>query len=270
VDVTEITAKTILVRSRIPGADYVINPYLGCAHGCRYCYAVFMRRYARHHPGAPWGSFVEVKVNLARVLTAELARKKQRGRVILSSVCDPYQPVELRYRLTRGALEILAEFGWGIDILTRSPLVLRDLDLLSAIPGVSVGLSIPTDDDRVRQRLEPQAPPIPARIATLKKLAQAGLSPWVFIAPMLPMNPVRLYELIGPYVGEVMMDPLNYRHRIGQVYRRHRWDYELTDAYARETRATLRRLFQGQRQRTPPAEALPEGDVPDYSTSGRS
>lgn len=267
-DVTEITAKTILVKSRIPGADYVINPYLGCAHGCRYCYAVFMRRYARHHPGAPWGSFVEAKINLAPVLRAELARKKRPGRVILSSVCDPYQPVELRYRLTRSALNLLAEFGWGIDILTRSPLVLRDLDLLSAIPQVTVGLSITTDDDRVRQVLEPQAPPIPARIATLKKLAQAGLSPWVFIAPMLPMNPDRLYELIGPYVGEVMMDPLNYRQRISQVFRRHRWDYELTDAYARETRATLRRLFQGQLRRTHPTDVLPEGEAPDYSTSG--
>jgi DNA repair photolyase len=262
VDVTEITAKTILVKSRIPGADYVINPYLGCAHGCRYCYAVFMRRFARHHPGAPWGSFVEVKVNLAPVLRAELARKKQPGRVILSSVCDPYQPVELRYRLTRSAINILAEFGWGIDLLTRSPLVLRDLDLLRAIPQVSVGLSITTDDDRVRRVLEPQAPPIPARIATLKKLAQAGLAPWVFIAPMLPMNPDRLYELIGPYVSEVMMDPLNYRPRISQVFRRHRWDYELTDAYASKTRATLRRLFQGQLRRTHPADVLPEGAAP--------
>lgn len=75
-DLTEITAKTVLVRSRIPGVDYVINPYLGCGHGCRYCYAAFMRRYARHHAGAPWGSFVEVKVNLAAVLSHELAGKK--------------------------------------------------------------------------------------------------------------------------------------------------------------------------------------------------
>jgi DNA repair photolyase len=262
VDVTEITAKTILVKSRIPGADYVVNPYLGCAHGCRYCYAVFMRRYARHHPGAPWGSFVEVKVNLAPVLRAELARKKQPGRAFLSSVCDPYQPAELRYRLTRSALKILAEFGWGIDILTRSPLVLRDLDLLGTISGVSVGLSITTDDDRVRRVLEPQAPPIPARIATLKQLAQAGLSPWVFIAPMLPLNPVRLYELIGPYASEVMMDPLNYRQRISPVYRRHHWDYELTDAYANQTRASLRRLFQSQRPRAPAADALPDGAAP--------
>ena len=176
-DVTEITAKTALVRSRIPGVDFVINPYLGCGHGCRYCYAVFMRRYARHHAGAPWGSFVEAKVNLPQVLRAQLRRKKQRGQVFLASVCDPYQPVELRYRLTRQCLEILGEFGWGVSILTRSPLVTRDLDLFTSLEEVSVGLSIPTDDDRVRRVLEPNAPPIPARIITLEKLRAAGLTP---------------------------------------------------------------------------------------------
>jgi len=262
-DITAITARTILTRSRIPGVDYVINPYLGCGHGCRYCYAAFMRRYARHHPGAPWGTFVEVKINLPQVLTAELARHKHRGRVLLSSVCDPYQPVELKYRLTRRALEILGGCGWGIDILTRSPLVTRDLDLLTATPGVSVGLSIPTDDDRVRRVLEPQAPPIPARIVTLKRLRQAGLSPWVFVAPMLSMNPIRLHELISPYAGEVMMDPLNYRRRVSGIYHRQGWDDYLTDAYAQETRATLRRLFQARLRAAGPEDSLTDAPAPD-------
>jgi DNA repair photolyase len=246
------------VKSRIPGVDFVINPYLGCGHGCRYCYAVFMRRYARHHAGAPWGTFVEVKANLPQVLAVELARKRRRGQAFLSSVCDPYQPVELRYRLTRSCLEILGEFGWTVSILTRSPLVTRDLDLLTALPGVSVGLSIPTDDDQVRRVLEPHAPPIPARIATLKRLHEAGLSPWVFIAPMLPLNPARLYELIGPYAGRVMMDPLNYRAQVNQIFRRHSWDYELTDAYADKTRAALEDLW-----RTRVRQARPD-DAPSH------
>ena len=241
--VTAITARTALVRSKIPGVDYVINPYLGCGHGCRYCYAVFMRKYARHHRQAPWGSFVEVKVNLAELLRAELQRKKRPGRVMLSSVCDPYQPVELKYRLTRQCLEILGEFGWGMSILTRSPLVCRDLDLLAALPEVSVGLSIPTDDDRVRKILEPQAPPIGARIETLKRLRRAGLSPWVFIAPMLPLNPERLHELLAPHVSRVMLDPLNYRGQVRGLFKRHGWDYALTDAYAVATRDSLMRLF---------------------------
>jgi DNA repair photolyase len=241
--VTEITARTALVRSKIPGVDYVINPYLGCGHGCRYCYAVFMRKYARHHRQAPWGSFVEVKINLAELLRAELKRKKRAGRVMLSSVCDPYQPVELKYRLTRQCLEILGEFGWGISILTRSPLVTRDLDLLAALPEVSVGLSIPTDDDRVRKILEPQAPPIGARVATLKKLRQAGIFPWVFIAPMLPLNPQKLHALLAPHVSRVMLDALNYRNQVRGLFNRQGWDYALTDAYASATRAELLRLF---------------------------
>ena len=241
--ITAITAKTALVRSKIPGVEYVINPYLGCGHGCRYCYAVFMRKYAHHHQQAPWGAFVEVKVNIAQVLQGELRRKKQRSRAFLSSVCDPYQPVERKYRLTRQCLEILGECGWGISILTRSPLVCRDLDLLTALPEVSVGLSIPTDDDRVRKVLEPQAPPLGARIATLKRLQQAGLAPWVFIAPMLPLNPERLHELLAPYVGRVMLDPLNYRGQVRGLFQRHGWDYALTDEYAETTRDSLRRLF---------------------------
>lgn len=244
-DVTEITTKTALVKSRIPGVDFVINPYLGCGHGCRYCYAAFMRRYARHHAGAPWGTFVEVKVNLPQVLAAELARKKSRGQAFLSSVCDPFQPVELKYRLTRRCLEILREFGWSASILTRSPLVCRDLDLLKSFPEVSVGLSIPTDDEAVRRVLEPHAPPISARIATLQRLHDAGLSPWVFIAPMLPLNPARLHALIAPYAGRVMLDPLNYRSLVSRIFRSQGWDHELTDAYAAATRTALAELFAG-------------------------
>jgi DNA repair photolyase len=245
-DVSEITTKTALVKSKIPGVEFVINPYLGCGHGCRYCYAAFMRRYARHHAGAPWGRFVEVKVNIVEVLQAELKRKKSPGRVFFASVCDPYQPVELRYRLTRRCIELLRDFGWAVSILTRSPLVTRDLDLFATLPQVSVGLSIPTDDDAVRRVLEPQAPPIPARIITLERLRQAGLTPWVFIAPMLPLNPARLFELLAPQVSEVRLDPLNYRQQVSQLYRQHGWDYALTDAYARETGEALRHLFQGQ------------------------
>ena len=242
-DVTEIRTKSALVRSRIPGVDYVVNPYLGCGHGCRYCYAVFMRKYSHHHRTAAWGSFVEVKINIADVLLSELRRKKVPGRAMLASVCDPYQPVESRVRLTRKCLEILSEYGWGIDILTRSPLVTRDLDIFSRYPKVTVGLSIPTDDDEVRKVLEPQAPPIGARLAALKKLHEAGIQTWVFVAPMLPMNPGRLFEAIEPYIANLMVDPLNYRNQVREIFLRQGWDYALTDDYAAETGAILRRLW---------------------------
>jgi DNA repair photolyase len=250
-DVTPITVKSALVRSKIPGVDYVINPYLGCSHGCRYCYAVFMRRYSRQHASAPWGSFVEVKVNLPDLLRVELRRKKQPGRALLASVCDPYQPVEARFRLTRTCLEILQEHGWGIDILTRSPLVTRDLDILRDTPGVSVGLSIPTDDDRVRQILEPQAPPIPARLKALAQLHAAGLHTWVFVAPLLPMHPDRLFEAIVPHIHHLMVDRLNYRQQVQAIFRQHGWDHALTDAYARETGAWLLQRWEN---RPPPVE----------------
>jgi DNA repair photolyase len=237
-DVLEIRAKSALVRSKIPGVDYVINPYLGCEHGCRYCYAVFMRKYS-HHPKSPWGSFVEAKTNIATVLHSELQRKKRQGRALLSSVCDPYQPLEHRYQLTRACLEALRKWGWGIDILTRSPLVTRDLDILSATPGVSVGFSIPTDNDEVRKVLEPHAPPIGARLSALKRLHEAGIPTWVFIAPILPMNPDRLYEAIEPYITNLMVDPLNYRNQVKDVFLKNLWEYELSDHYAADTRATL-------------------------------
>ena len=242
-DAIEIKVKSALVRSKIPGVDLVINPYLGCEHGCRYCYAVFMRKYS-HHPNSPWGSFVEAKTNIAEVLNAELRRKRRQGRVLLSSVCDPYQPIEQRYRLTRACLEALRKWDWGIDILTRSPLVTRDLEIFSATPGVSVGFSIPTDNDAVRKVLEPQAPPISARLSALKRLHGAGIHTWVFVAPILPMNPARLYAAIEPYTDHLMVDPLNYRSQVKGIFLENHWDYELSDQYAAETRSTLMRLWE--------------------------
>ena len=147
--------------------------------------------------------------------------------------------MEARYRLTRGCLEILREHGWGIDILTRSPLVTRDLDILRETPDVSVGFSIPTDDDRVRHILEPQAPPIAARLQALARVHAAGLHTWVFVAPMLPMHPDRLYEAIAPHIDHLMVDRLNYRQQVQAIFRKHGWEYALTDEYARETGAWL-------------------------------
>ncbi len=241
----EIETRSALVRSRIPGVEFVINPYLGCGHGCRYCYAVFMRRYSRHSRESRWGEFVEVKSNIVEILAAELARKRKRGSAFLSSVCDPYQPAEKEYRLTRGCLELLRNYGWEISILTRSPLVLRDTDILRTALDCRVGFSIPTDDDRVRQILEPAAPPIPARIEALKRLREAGIRTWAFIAPMLPMDPVRLHRLLAPEVEEVMIDPLNYVSRVEGFFRRQGWGYALSRQYAQQTRRTLQKLFEG-------------------------
>ncbi len=245
-EIKEIKVKSALVRSRIPGVGFVINPYLGCGHGCSYCYAVFMRQYSRFNRESRWGEFVEVKVNLPSLLADELARKRKAGDAFLSSVCDPYQPAERRYRLTRSCLELLRNYGWGIGILTRSPLVLRDIDILSSSLDAMVGLSIPTDDDRVRKALEPNSPPIESRIETLKRLREAGIRTWAFIAPVLPLDPARLHRMISPLVEYVMIDSLNYKRRVERLFRAHGWSYALSPEYARRTRSALRRLFGGQ------------------------
>jgi DNA repair photolyase len=204
------------------------------------------RFYAEIFPSSrsPWGSFVEAKINIAEVLNFELQRKKRPGTALLSSVCDPYQPLENRFQLTRACLEVLRKWGWGIDILTKSPLVIRDLDIFSTMPEVSVGFSIPTDDDEVRKVLEPNAPPIGARLSALKTLHEAGISIWVFIAPILPMNPIRLHEAIAPYAAHLMVDSLNYRSQVKDIFSKHHWNYEFSDQYATETGSLLMQLWE--------------------------
>ncbi|GAB4390587.1 MAG: radical SAM protein [Thermodesulfovibrionales bacterium] len=210
-------ARTALSRTGIPGEDYCLNPYVGCAHACRYCYATFMKRYTGH-PEA-WGAFVDIKENFAEVLGRELGKAK-RGRVMVSSVTDPYQPVEARERLTRRCLEALLEHGFPVDVLTKSPLVVRDMDLLGRFEDAEVGITITTDDDRVRKAFEPHAPPIGARLRALARLREGGIRTYVFIGPLLPMDPERLARLILPHAGSVLMDRMNYPSKTEGVYRR--------------------------------------------------
>ena len=144
-NVKEIHSKTILSVSKI--YSYVINPYVGCQHACTYCYARFMKRFTKHKE--PWGEFVDVKINAADLLLVEI-NKKRSGSVWISGVCDPYQPLEAKYELTRKCLEILADHAWPVIIQTRSPLVLRDMDILREVPNIEVGFSIATADDSIR------------------------------------------------------------------------------------------------------------------------
>lgn len=241
--VSEITARHALVRSRISGVDYVINPYLGCGHGCRYCYAGFMTKHSTLGRQFPWGEFVEVKINIAEVLRADLSRKRKAGRVHISSVCDPYQPLEARYKLTRECLLALREHGWEIGILTRSPLVLRDVDIIKSSLGSSVGMSVPTDDDEVRKVTEPHAPSIASRIETLGKLRAAGIETWAFIAPLLPMNAKRLHRMLAPVVGSVMIDRMNYPYKVEDLFRQNGWSDTLKPEWQNRTAKELEMLF---------------------------
>ncbi|MFH1752201.1 MAG: radical SAM protein, partial [archaeon] len=127
--VNKINCKTILTSCKITGLNYSINPYVGCEHGCKYCYADFMKRFTNHKE--PWGEFIDIKVNSPEILKLELA-KNPKGTVWFSSVTDPYQPVEAKEKLTRKLLEIMLNSGSKLqpEILTKSSLVSRDFDLL--------------------------------------------------------------------------------------------------------------------------------------------
>jgi len=236
--ISEIQAKAILSASQI--YDYALNPYTGCEHACSYCYARFMKRFSGHKE--PWGDFVDVKINSADLLERELTRKK-RGTVWVSGVCDAYQPLEARYRLTRRCLELLVDAQWPVRVQTRSPLVTRDLDILVKGEDVEVGFSITTADDEVRALFEPRAPSIEARLAALDKVHQAGIRTFVMIAPMLP-GAEGLAETLAGGADYILIDRMNY-HYGDWVYRQHGLRAERTAEFFTETAQALASACEG-------------------------
>lgn len=181
------------------GWGFSLNPYRGCSHGCRYCY---VREYPAPAPGhdprngrpklhdpASWGSWVTPKVNAPALLWAQ--RHRLHGqKVFMASATDPYQPLEKDFRLTRQCLQVLLACPTTKVVLhTRSPLILQDLGLVRAFgERLVVGFSIPTDDDTVRQVVEPDAPSIPARWSAVEKLAKAGVRVGIAAAPLMPVH----------------------------------------------------------------------------------
>ncbi|MCX6681566.1 MAG: radical SAM protein [Methanoregula sp.] len=233
--VKEIRAKTILSKSKI--YPYVVNPYTGCQHACSYCYARFMKRVTGHRE--PWGEFVDVKINAAELLRKEIKKKKRAG-VWVSGVCDPYQPLEAEYRLTRQCLEILARNDWPVIIQTRSPLVLRDMDIIQDARDFEVGLSVTTADDAIRKLFEPNAPKIEDRIAALDTLHRAGIRTYAMIAPVLP-GAEGLAELLKGKIDYVIIDRMNY-HYADWVYRKYGLLDKLSDDYYYRVRQELASL----------------------------
>lgn len=221
-------ANTVLTRTAISGFAYCLNPYTGCGHGCRYCYATFMKRFTGHLE--PWGEFVDVKVNAPQVLRRQL-RRAAKGTVALSTVTDPYQPLEKVYRLTRGCLEVLLEQQFPVNLLTRSPLCLRDVDLLERFKEMRVGFSIGTHDEEVKKVFEPRAPSLAARVETLRRLRERGIPTYAFIGPMLPLDPGKLTEMLDGLVGEVLIDRMNYTNKVKAIYRKQGWDHYLETSY---------------------------------------
>ncbi|MBI4653911.1 MAG: radical SAM protein [Nitrospirae bacterium] len=238
--IEEITVRSILSKTGIPGRKYCINPYVGCVHGCKYCYATFMKRFTGHTE--PWGSFVDVKLNAHEILKKELKRA-ERGNIIISSVTDPYQPIEAEYFITRKCLEVLTLFQFPVDILTKSPLVLRDVDVISKLKDAEVGLTITTDNDNVRKIFEPKAPSITARIEALKKLYKSGIKTYVFIGPILPMGTESLAREIKPYVQNILIDRMNYESKVRWLYKKHYMEEWLEEKFIERVILRLKESF---------------------------
>jgi DNA repair photolyase len=237
--IREIKAKGILSKSRI--YDYALNPYVGCAHECAYCYAKFMKRFTGHRER--WGDFVDVKINATELLAAEVKRKRV-GRVWVSGVCDPYQPLEKRYGITGKCLAILAAGGWPFTVQTKSDLVLRDIEILKRAKGCEVGFTITTADDSIRKIFEPGAPPVGRRLEALKILHDRGISTFAMIAPILPGAAGLVRELKGR-VDHVIIDRLNYNYA-DMLYRKHGLEQAGQDRFFFETAGELRRGFTGE------------------------
>ena len=209
--VSEVLCKSILVRSRIYGVDYAINPYTGCEHNCAYCYAVFMKRY-RSYP-EEWGEFVDVKVNAPTILRKQIKTIKK-GRVLFSSVTDAYQPVEKRYEITRKCLQQLQNTSFYVSILTKSSLVARDIDLLQNF-SCEVGFTITTVDEDIKSVLEPKSSSVSERLEALQKVHEAGISTYAFLGPIIPFlsdsqeSINEIFDVLSDQVAYVIVDKMN-------------------------------------------------------------
>ncbi|MGB9717482.1 MAG: SPL family radical SAM protein [Thermoproteota archaeon] len=180
--IREVECKTILNKSAI--ADYCVNPYVGCQHGCRYCYAAGITfRFRRRRE--EWGEFLDVKTNALEVLSREVENRRV-GKVFLSSLTDPYQPVEKKYELTRKILEVLVQKGFPVIVQTKSNLVARDLDVLKRNGLNEVGVTVVTLDEEVRRVFEPASSSPEERLEAVRLAKENGLKTYVFFGPILP------------------------------------------------------------------------------------
>jgi DNA repair photolyase len=178
--INEREVKDFLTKTGVSAGDYVINPYVGCPHKCMYCYADYMQRFTGH--AEPWGDFLDVKHCRKKINANKLAGKK----VVFCSVTDAYNPFEKKFRITRELLTQFINTGVKVEILTKSDLVLRDLDILRQIPDVTVGVSLNTLDDDIRKKLEPHAPPIWRRLEAIKTITGEGINTYIFLSPIFP------------------------------------------------------------------------------------
>ncbi len=209
-------AKSIITKSNIPSVDYVINPYIGCQHGCIYCYAEFMIRFTGHK-GDKWGEFLDIKEFSANKIRPEKFKGK---RILLSSVTDPYLPLEKKYQNTRKILERLVGTDAEISVLTKSKLVVRDIDLFKKFKKIEVGISISTLDETFAKKIERGASKPSDRLEALRTLYEAGIQTYTFISPFFPeiTDYKAIIEETANYTHNYMFENLNFRpHNIPRI-----------------------------------------------------
>ncbi len=202
----EIQVNDYLTKSNLPASDYVINPYVGCPHGCKYCYASFMKRFTGHKED--WGTFIDIKKCNKKINIKKLENKT----VFLSSVTDCYNKFEEKYKLTRKILKQLVNANCYLNISTKSKLILRDLDLLKQMKNLTVSMSINTLDENFKNDMD-NASSIQDRLNTLKELHNNGIHTVLFMSPIFPYitNFKDIIKSSKDYTDEYWFENLNLR-----------------------------------------------------------
>lgn len=179
INIQEIEVKSVVSKTNLSVTDFAVNPYVGCLHACKYCYASFMKRFTKHPE--PWGEFLDVK-NWPDIRNRGQYAGKE---AFFCSVTDPYQPHETKFRHTRKVLEQLQGTGIRLSISTKSDLILRDLDLIRSFPGSRVSWSINTLDEDFRKEMD-RAVSIERRLEAMRQFYEAGIDTTCFISTIFP------------------------------------------------------------------------------------
>ena len=213
---------SLLISSKIPSTDFAINPYVGCPHRCEYCYAEFMTRFSGHI-GERWGEFIDIKLPRKPINRKKLAGKS----VLIGTATDAYNRLEAKYRITRGVLEELLNTDASVTILTKSDLILRDMDLLKRMSGVTAAFSIVSLDERFRSVMEPGAPQFERRVGALRQLSENGIATAIFMAPIFPgiTDYRNIISHTRNFAAQYWFDTLNlrggYKPRVMRLIERH-------------------------------------------------
>lgn len=220
-ELRSVPCKSAISKSSLPGLSYTFNPYVGCQHGCLYCYVPDVLR--RCVSPFEWGRDVMVKEGVLRLLASDLRRLKP-GTVGVSTVTDPYQPVERTQCLMRRALPMLRDSGFQVSVQTKSALVARDLDLMKG--KFELGMTITSMDDDFRRLFEPSASPPEERAGALEEASSRGIKTWIFYGPIIPryndsiQDAVKIIRLAERTKSHILYDRLNIKPIMQQRMRR--------------------------------------------------